>query len=254
VSRLISGQDIKTNDKEKACLRDFDKQINDRMDNPLLGEDDFKTKFRDTYSKIEMAQNRNAETALHLNCELCRHCSVGSREMDPQFYNAYELMVDLDREKICYASDWQIFHEMAMVFNTEQSYIKENGGKFFFVTTEHVKTHFLYHDSSNPLRTLNEQLHNLREIRRTGTRHVFGRARGRSYWNTPKTKLLLQVMKQEQAVLNNVAVVRSQINAGYLSVSHMRAPNKPSGGNNGKASRHLTGATAAPRFGSTFLR
>ena len=259
-SKIINGEMIKTTQKEidniKKLELEWDKKKKglDMSKGICEGADNDKTQNNNNFDYYDRDDITGKETKdlinTHLRCRLCKHVSIRGADTDPEFTNAYEAMVDLDIEKYGYCTDAQLFEEMKDVFNTQQRFVKENGGKYFFVTLEEVSNHFRDHDISNPLRAIGEPVTYLREILRKGRNHMFGVAgkHKRKFWNSTKTKLFLQVLKQYQSLNKEFSLTRSFVKQTNGKGTGMTVKQDVK-----KASRHATGAPPDRRFGTQYI-
>ena len=298
LSKLISGEALKTTDRQKKLIEDFtnfgigDGSLTDELNNPDVDEEEnARRRYRQMISHkdrsgnpanaaqndvdfegLDMdcgdddygegnAQDIKQNALMHLNCKLCQHTSIQADAMDKDFYDAYTAVQELDFEKTCYAHDAQIFKEMAVVFNAHQKYIKDNGGSnYFFLTPDEMRNHFMWHDTSNPLRHLNMELKELKEIRKNGRQHLFGRAKnGRKFWNESKTKLFLSVLKAEQGLINNIALLRHQMNMNPRGAQEWKGgrgsgKGKMITGGGNLVSRHLNGAAKQGRYNNEYSK
>ena len=258
-ARVLNGETLRTSAREREVLRAAAEQAPEAVGGATgEGAEQFYQRCRkmmegdDDEDAFDTDGGRLAhETARHTQCKLCRYASMRSTEIDPKFANAFDMMSDVELEKLGYAHFAQICREMRVVFNAQQQTIRNNHGEAFFVTTEEVATHFLDHDISNPLRLIGEQVTALRHILRTGRKYIFGNADGRNFWNSPKTKMFLATQKQYKDFVVAFTIMRQQLNI-QQPWTKMRAPAPP--GANKTKSRHLTGAPAEGRFTSPFVQ
>jgi len=279
LSKVLGGEYMKTSAKQKKMIEDFnnmncnddgedgcnlqDKNTYKNMIDDLMDCDDANDEDNDQFinnkdddddedddDNDERIRNKIKK---HMGCRLCKHTSVRFSDMDPDFVDAYKDITRLDREKVCFAHDPEIFNQMTMLFNTKQRFVKKNGGYHFFVTPEEIMTHFKYHDTSNPLRPLNELLLEAREIRRRGRKYLFGKANGQKYWNQSKTKMYFMAAKQEQTLINNIAILRSQMLMG-LDNDHGLFRGSGNKADISKPSRHMTSGGKKGKFSLEFSR
>lgn len=221
-SRVMTGELLRTSDRHKQRLAEMATELpsDDVLNTMNDGANDVFNHYRNLMASEAEAvhegvdiNNCTREEVQHMECLLCKHTSIQSNNMNPEFFKAYDLLMRLDREKCGFAADSHIFQQMEFCFNAMQKNVRDNGGKnFFFVNVDIVRNHFLYHDTSNPLRPMIEQLNDLKQIRKMASKHLFGHAHGKKIWNSQKTKTWLHVVKQEQSVINNLALLRHQMN------------------------------------------
>lgn len=261
MSKVLAGDTIKTTQLERKQLERMENAVIDKFNGINIADNQADVPrphlmdYSDDHDGEEGDNDENNKYLMydvHLKCRLCRHTAIRSLDMDPLLYDAYLSMVELQYEKITYASDAVIFKEMCVLFNAQQMEIKEKGGTYFFITTEEVRNHFKYHDTSNPLRKLNELSREVHEVRCTAAKYLFGKIDGRNMWNERKTKSYIQLVKLEQSLTMNMAEVRHRMNTTdthhlkgvSTSIKKTSAPQK---------SRHLTGVQKVGRFSSNYV-
>ena len=190
----------------------------------------------------------------HTHCLLCTHASMTTEEVDRDFMNAYQMIVDLDIAKHGLTSDLQLFKEMKLLFNTQQRLVKQQGGRWFFLTVQEISEHFREHDISNPLRPIGERIKGLEEIMRRGSKYIFGESNGRKYWNEQYSKLYLSVLNHHRIDTNlyrdtRASMVASGWNPRSTVGGVLSKTKNPLAGQ-----RHMTGADADRRYGSRYVR
>jgi hypothetical protein len=266
ITRIVNGETIRTSAKEREILRNAEKRAPEDEVKGGESPEEFYERCRrqmDTGNEPDAFDTDGGRlagaTALHMNCKLCRHARKRSVDMNRQFFDAYEQMINLEDEKLGYTTGAQLYIEMAAVFNAAQKQIHRDHGEAFFVTAEEVGRHFKYHDFSSAPRLILEQLVATRECLNKQRGFNFGAVRSmdprstaeRATWQVNNTKMYMASQKHYLTLLGHFCNARHILNLNKPWLRMSGPPDADAGKR--EKSRHLTGAPLQGKFTSAFV-
>ena len=183
-------------------------------------------------------------------CVLCRFATQRPEDADPNLWNAYEAMKKLDSQKCGYATEGQVFIEMAVVFNSYQDIVAKAGGESFRLTPEIVRDHFCSHDICNPVRVYARQYRILDEVVGVIADRVIGRTERGAFVSHASLKELNAAQRSLMTFYDKMVLMRSYLNINPDALVMAG----PRGAIARVSARHFSGAAQPGKFAGAYLQ